>query len=356
MARPAGKPTPQRRCSGESSDVPGLSGKRAFLESGEAWPGEPPPECIETHASLIFLTGDRAWKLKKPVRLHHIDLSNLSARAHFCREELRLNRELAGEVYLRVVPLVLRPDGCLEIGGEGSVADWLIEMRRLPEDQMLDRRLIDGPQPDVGQIERAADVLVRFYFREPGRPGSGTVYLDRLRTEARTNAAHLRALWDRVGWRAEDDILNLGLEMLQATGDEIVNRGERGLIVEGHGDLRPEHVCLLDPPVIFDRVEFDHSMRLVDPFEEFNYLGLECAMLGAGWIRKALLSRLEGSGLPPPSARLGNTYGVNRCLTRARLAIDHLLDEVVRTPEKWPVQARRYLDAARTLSTGGNGF
>lgn len=331
---------------------PTLADKRRFLESGAAWAGEAPPACVETHASLIFLTSDRAWKLKKPVRLHHIDLSTLEARAHYCREEFRLNRELAGEVYRAVAPLVLRPDGGLAIGGGGRIVDWLIEMRRLPEARMLDRLIAEGPPPAPAEVAGAAEVLLRFYARAPGDPGAGAVYLERLRTEGRTNARHLRGLWSRIGWPGDRGILDRGTALLEAAAGEILSRGRRGLLVEGHGDLRPEHLCLEEPPVIFDRVEFDHAARLVDPFEELGYLGLECAMLGAGWVRETLLAAVDRAGVPRPSEELALAYGVNRCLTRARLAIDHLRDVEIRTPEKWPAQARRYLEAAARIAGG----
>lgn len=337
---------------GEDSD---LAGKRDFLESGGAWPGSRKPECIETHASLIFLTEDRAWKMKKPVFLHHIDLRTLKAREHFCREEFRLNRELAADVYRDVVPIVQRPDGRYALQGPGEVVDWLVEMRRLPEQQMLDRRLVDGPSPDRREIADVGELLVRFYGCTVALPNSGDIYMDRLWNEAETNAAHLRAQWDRIGWQRSDEILGKGIEMLDAVRGEILERGAGGFLIEGHGDLRPEHVCLEEPPVVFDRVEFDHAMRLVDPFEEFNYLGLECALLGAGWIRDALLSILQRTDFPPPSGTLMTTYGVNRCLTRARLAIDHLLDADVRMPEKWPAQTRRYLVTAERLAGNWEG-
>lgn len=331
----------------ESVDV-SLTGKLAFLRTGSPWPGEPPPECIETHASYVFLTRNRVWKLKKPVRLLHIDQRTLAARAHLCREEVRLNRELAGSVYRGVMPLVQQPDGGLALGGEGRVVDWLVEMVRLPATSMLDLRLKAGPVPRLSEIVSLSDLLVSFYRKQHRTADMGHRFYHRLLRDSRTNAAHLREMRHHMGSALREEVLDFALPALESCRGEIIARACQGLLSEGHGDLRPEHVCLTDPPVVFDRVEFDHDVRLADPFFEFNELGIECASAGAAWIRAVMLFRLSQT-IPPPSRTLLTTYGVVTCLTRARLAINHLRDVEVRTPAKWPARARLYQGVAAEL-------
>jgi aminoglycoside phosphotransferase family enzyme len=332
----------------QSSD-PTLADKRAFLEGGAAWPDDPPPECIETHASFVFLTPERAWKLKKPVKLAHVDQLHLDARARLCREEFRLNRELAGDIYRGLVPLVQRTGGGLSVGGEGRIVDWLIEIVRLPAHEMLDERLRVGPAPRADEIEAFCNVLIAFYRRQPRSPDAGEVYFQRLQEQSALNAAHLREMRDSLGVPLREDVLESGIAALETCRSEILKRGLDGLIVEGHGDLRPEHVCLTRPPVVFDRIEFDHGFRLIDPFDEFNALGIECALLGAPGMRAEIMGHLENSAIPAPSPELLKAYSITRYLTQARLAIDHLRDTHVRTPAKWPTRARAYLEAAATL-------
>jgi uncharacterized protein len=328
-----------------------LKDKHEFLRIGSPWPNEPAPDCIETHASYVFLTRDRAWKLKKPVQLLHIDQRTLAARAHLCREEVRLNRELAGSVYRGVVPLVKRPGGGLALGGEGHVVDWLVEMVRLPAALMLDHRLKAGPVPSLSEIVSLGDLLVSFYRKQQMTADMGHRFYHRLLRDSRTNAAHLREMQHHLGSPLRTDVLDFAVPALESCRGEIISRASQGLLCEGHGDLRAEHVCLADPPVVFDRVEFDHDVRLTDPFFEFNGLGIECALAGMAWIRAVMLFRLSQT-IPPPSRTLLTTYGVVTCLTRARLAIDHLRDAEVRTPAKWPARARLYQDAAAALIEG----
>ena len=116
--------------------------------------------------------------------------------------------------------------------------------------------------------------------------------------------------------------------------------------MQGHGDLRPEHICLR-PPVIFDRIEFSAAFRMIDVHDEIGYLGLEAAILGNEEVGPRLRSLLIAEGFPAPSPELARTFLTMRCLVRARLCIDHLLDEHPRTPDVWPVKATRYLDRVR---------
>jgi aminoglycoside phosphotransferase family enzyme len=127
---------------------------------------------------------------------------------------------------------------------------------------------------------------------------------------------------------------------------EIRARAARGRLVEGHGDLRPEHVCLTDPLRIFDCLDFDRVYRMLDPYDEIAYLGLECGVLGADWVGPALLDRVAARLGDPPSEALLSCYGALSALTRARLCLAHLLERPVRLPAKWRPLARRYLSAA----------
>ncbi len=306
-------------------------------------------EWIETHSAFVFLAADRAYKIKKPVHLEFLDHRSLAAREHACREELRLNRQLAGDVYIGLDSLVVGPDGRLALNGEGEIVDWLVRMRRLPADRMLDTMLKEGRIPDTKDIAAVADVLVAFYRArraEPPRPG---VYLAHLRKESEINSRHLPDMQDHLGFADINELLARAEGLIAQHAREIEDRDAARLIVEGHGDLRPEHVCLTTPPVIFDRIEFATEMLMIDIFDEANYLGLECAVLGVSWVGPLMLDALRAAGFAAPTAGLMTAYGAFRCLTRARLSIDHLLDPHPRTPSKWPVQARAYLTLAAEI-------
>lgn len=290
-------------------------------------------EVRETHMSWIFLTDSRVYKLKKPVRNSFLDFSTLARRHFFCLEELRLNRRLAHPTYLSVVPLRRSRTGELSLGGDGSVVDWLVEMKRLPGDDMMDERIRQG-RITPREVENVGTILANFYADCPPLIAEGDAYLQHLVEEQRINRAMLLrpdfGLGEIAG-PALDTVDTVMASLLPRIKERIAN----GRIVEGHGDLRPEHVCLTAPPQIIDCLEFNRSMRIIDPYDEVNYLGMECDMLGASWIRPSLNRMLEQRLGNRPEAGLLALYAGFRALLRARICIVHLLERPPRRPEKW---------------------
>ncbi|WP_156388985.1 hypothetical protein [Mesorhizobium sp. Root695] len=294
--------------------------------------------------SWVFLTDELVYKLKKPVRHAFLDFSTIGKRHFYCGEELRLNARLAAETYRRIFPLRRDASGCFSLDGSGRVVDWLVEMKRLPPGDMLDKRIACGRLTEA-EIDDVAKTLAAFYAQRQAEIDDGVAYLRHLTGEQRIN----RAILLRPEFALADIVsgaLDIVDGLLQQLRPRIEARILRGAIVEGHGDLRPEHVCLCQPLQIIDCLEFNRSMRIIDPYDEINYLGLECEMLGAPWIRpllvKALMCRLPDR----PDAELLALYGGFRALLKARLGVAHLLETPIRHPEKWRPQAIRYIRQA----------
>ena len=140
-----------------------ISTKVAFLSRPSGYADRPARvEAIQTHMSWVFLTDRFFYKLKKPVKLEFLDFSTLERRHLNCLEELRLNCRLARDIYLEVLPLTVCDSGQLELGGDGEPVDWLVKMRRLPREYMLDEA-IAGQKVDESQVRRIARVLANFY-------------------------------------------------------------------------------------------------------------------------------------------------------------------------------------------------
>jgi aminoglycoside phosphotransferase family enzyme len=185
-------------------------------------------------------------------------------------------------------------------------------------------------------------VLADFYRRVPPAAVSPTDYVARFQREQAVNRELL--LRPGFGLRGAEAALD-GLDAaLQRLAPLLMARAAGGHVVDGHGDLRPEHVCLQQPPVVIDALEFNAALRQVDPYDELGFLGLECEMAGAPWIGPQLLaSCAELMGDAPPAA-LSQLYTAYRAQLRARLAVAHLLDPQPRTPQKWAPLAQRYLE------------
>lgn len=127
-----------------------------------------PVSVIETHISAVLLTGERAYKLKKPVDLGFLDFTHLRQRRHFCREELRLNRRLAPELYLSVLPIT-GTAAAPRLGGSGRAIDYAVEMRRFPREASFDR-LLAGGHIEGAHIDALAECIAAFHQRLPPAP------------------------------------------------------------------------------------------------------------------------------------------------------------------------------------------
>lgn len=322
-----------------------LAEKVRFLSQPESYGGTTEHvKAHETHMSWVFMTDNQVYKLKKPARYPFLDFSTLKKRQFYCREEFRLNRRLASETYTAIVALRRKRSGRLTLSNEGRITDWLVEMRRLPADHMLDARIRQG-HVERDEICRIGELLAAFYAGRSREPANGNTYLRHFEHEQTIN----RSILERSEFQLSDlagnalDTVDQALLLLRPL---VKSRISRGIIVEGHGDLRPEHVCLTDPPQIIDCLEFNRAMRIIDPYDEVTYLGLECDMLDAPWIRPLLRKILEEKLGDRPNAQLLALYGGFRALLRARLCISHLLDSPLRNPEKWRPLAVRYISAA----------
>lgn len=322
-----------------------LADKVAFLSRPDTY--EHPVDSVierETHMSWVFLAGDRVYKLKKPVRFPYLDFSSLDRREAACRAEVSLNRRLAPDVYIGVAPLTSSPGG-LSIGGPGVIADWLVVMRRLDERWALEQVLCEQ-RLDTSQLTRLAATLVRFYRRARPVFLSAGAHRSRWRKSLTVNR---RVLLDpRLGLPFA---ITLRLDRIQRRfvaecRGMLDARVLKHRIVDGHGDLRPEHIWLNAEIRIIDCLEFDARLRAVDPLDEIAYLDLECERLGAAWAGRYIRIWVERGLNERLPAALFHFYRSYRATLRARLAIAHLLEPAPRTPEKWPLRARSYLDIA----------
>jgi len=324
----------------------GTEAKVTFLRRPESYAERPRRiEVVETHMSWVFLTDRHAYKLKKPVRYDSLDFRTPELRRWDCMEELRLNRRLAREVYLGVVPLTRDAAGGLALGGAGETVDWLVQMRRLPADRMLDR-LIEAGRIEQPDVQTAARRLADFFAHARPAELSAEAYREHLAEGVRDDLRELRRPEfglpaDRVTALADSELAFLARH--PALFDQRVRDGR---IVEGHGDLRPEHICLVPEPAIIDCLEFSRELRILDPADELAFLGLECERLGNPAVGRwflAVYSEVTGDEPPVALRRFHRAY---RALRRAKIAIWHLQDPDVRDPAKWCARARRYLELA----------
>jgi aminoglycoside phosphotransferase family enzyme len=325
---------------------PSLEAKVAFLREPASYP-DPTfhVEARETHMSWVFLLDRHVYKLKKPVCHSLLDFRTVAARRHFCDEEVRLNLRLAPQVYLGLVPLTLGNRRHFALGGSGTIVDWLVRMRRLPAERMLDFAIGHGGVA-ASDLDRVAATLAAFYRALPPEPISDAAYAARFAQQTQSNLAELSQEVFELSVAHVQRVCSAQLATLGRIRHLLDARVGAGRIVEGHGDLRPEHICLCDPPAVIDCLEFSRELRILDCVDELGFLALECERLGAAATGIALLRRYaELSGDSPPPMLL-HFYQSCRASTRALIAARHLLDEKFRHSPHWLRRAQQYLRLA----------
>ncbi len=308
--------------------------------------------CVkETHKSYVFLTCSDAYKLKKPLFAGTGHDGQLAARKHAAQHEINLNRRLAASVYHGLAPIYRRTDGGFALAGPGDIVDWAIHMRRLDAGLMLDR-LIATRQATALHVHRAGARLADFYRQQPNERVGGAHFRHHFLAEIAESRQTLSRFAAIIASKRVDAVA-ANLEVLISRHQAML-KARASAVVEGHGDLRPEHICLEDPVVIFDCLEFSLRLRQVDPVDEMAFLAMECAQLGAPWAQPILFEicarRVPAWYAPAP---LVNFYQAVHAFTRARLAALHMDDPDVREPEKWPAQTRQRLALAERLTQTG---
>jgi len=306
-------------------------------------------EVVETHMSVVFLTDAHVYKLKKPVRQAYLDFSTLEARRIDCLEEVRLNRRLAPSVYLGVVPLAAAAGG-LVLEGSGTPVEWLVKMRRLPRAAMLDQAMSRGtvtPQ----DIERCMAVLCAFYVASPPSPLTARQYRERFASEIASHRRELLSGAYRMPGAAVEAVAARLLRFVSDDAALLEARASAGRVIEAHGDLRPEHVCLGPDPVFIDCLEFDRDLRMLDTAGEAAYLALECDCAGCAQVARWVLAAYRAHAHDDAPDRLVAFHQGERAMMRAKLAAWHLDDGLpagART--RWLERAGNYLAYADARS------
>jgi aminoglycoside phosphotransferase family enzyme len=205
-----------------------LAAKIAFLQRPDSYPEQPTAvEATETHMSWLFLTDAHAYKLKKPVRYAFLDFSTIEARRLNCQREIALNRRLAPDVYLGIVPLTVDIEGGLHLGGAGRPIDWLVQMRRLPAEQTLEHAIIIN-QVREADVRRVADRLASFY-RAAAPVGIGPrQYRRRFEENVWTNRQELARPLFGLPLGVVEDLATAQLTFLAVHGDLLESRRAGG--------------------------------------------------------------------------------------------------------------------------------
>lgn len=268
----------------------------AFLSRPDTFSPADPVRRIETHASIVFIAGERAYKLKRAVRFPYLDFSTPARRRACCEAEVRINRRTAPAIYRGVLAVTREADGRLALGGSGDPVDWLVEMTCFAQDALLDK-LAARDGLDRRLVEDLADRIAAFHRDAARTPtsGGGAAMAAVIDNNAASFAACGPGVFDAgaverlvAGWR----------EQVAACGALLDARRGGGFVRHCHGDLHLRNVVLWDgQPTLFDAIEFNDAFAEIDVLYDLAFLLMDLGDRGLSDLASIVFNRcLDNTG------------------------------------------------------------
>lgn len=271
---------------------------------------------VETHISWVILTGSFAYKIKKPVKLDFIDTSTLDQRQHYCNEELRLNRRLAPELYLRVVPIT-RQNGQVRVDGAGSPIEYAVCLKQFSPGQELPA-LLERGEISSQEMTQLAGTLAHFHLQPPESSGSqGREATRRMYDTVLDNLEQLLENRQTPELRRLRDWTRVAIGTLESTFEARANAHH---IKDCHGDLHAANIVRFEGRLVpFDCIDFDPHLRRIDVMSDVAFLVMDLHSRHRKDLAAVLLNRyLEITG-DYEGVRLLPFYAVYRALVRAKV-------------------------------------
>jgi len=233
-------------------------------------------ELIETHISWILLTGEFAYKIKKPINLGFLDFSSLEKRRFYCEEEIRLNSRFAPDIYLEVLPIT-RLNQQIQLNGSGEIIDYAVKMKQFPKNAELDF-IVKSHQLKNNHIDQLAEIIAEFHKQiESDQPTGSWGTADQAH---QSTLDTFTSLFNNLHDSSEKKDIEKIQQWINANFSEhrkiFQQRHEQSYVRECHGDLHLRNIALInDKIVLFDGIEFSESLRWIDVISEIAFLMMD---------------------------------------------------------------------------------
>ena len=333
-------------------DLPSLQKK---LLNPEIYPDHPKTiKFIETHISLLFLTGNHVYKVKKPVDFGFLDFTTLEKRIYFCEQEVMLNRRLSPDIYLGVVKITHDQDRIL-FDGKGEVLEYAVKMKQIPEELLMDK-LLEKNRLTSQMIEAVSEKLVHFYsnaetsdyiksFAKPGRVKQDTDE-NFEQTEKYIGTAITKDVYEEIKNRTNG--------FLKERENIFHQRIASDRIRDCHGDLRLEHIFLGDEISIFDCIEFNQRFRYTDVAADLAFLAMDLDYHERGDLNKPLINTYVEKSGDQDLMEVLDFYKCYRAYVRGKVESFRLEDPNIPEGEKEEAlkRAKKYFNLGHRYAKG----
>lgn len=315
-------------------------------------------QVIETHISWVLLTGPYVYKIKKPMNFGFLDFTTLSAREHFCQQELKLNQRLTEDMYLEVLPITGTAEAP-QLGGTGEVIEYALKIRQFPQDGLLSTLQAKG-ELTTAHIDEMARQIAEFHQATPrvssdnplGSPENAMApvtqnfeqILPFLSEKADLVQLHALEAWAKTSYERLKPLMS--------------QRKADGFIRECHGDIHLGNITLIDGKVvIFDCIEFNEPFRMTDVYADIGFLAMDLEDRGLKSLSRRLISQYLAHTGDYAGLELLNFYKAYRALVRAKVALFSLSADADHVQRATTLrQYRNYANLAESYSAIPSNF
>jgi aminoglycoside phosphotransferase family enzyme len=289
---------------------------------------------VQTQMSLVFLTGEFVYKVKKPVNLGYLDYTTLEKRLLLCRQEVELNRRLCPDIYLGVVPIV-REGGKLYVEGQGKVIEYAVKMKQLPADRMMDVLLL-RKQVTEEMVVRVAEKLADFHRKAETNEriaGFGELEIVRQNTEENfiQTKKYIAVSIPESRYLRIKDYTD---RFIAANAELFRERVKEGKIRDCHGDLHAAHICFPDGVCIYDCIEFNERFRYCDVASEVAFLAMDLDHYGEQVLSQCFVETYVSLSGDKKVLALLDFYKCYRAYVRGKVESFKLDDPLISAEEK----------------------
>jgi aminoglycoside phosphotransferase family enzyme len=319
------------------------------LMKPSAFPENPESvELVQTHISYVFVGDEFVYKIKKPVNFGFLDFSTLEKRKHYCEQEVELNSRFSKDVYLGVYPVTFNGTEH-RIGGTGDVVEFAVKMRRLPDEELMKSRFASGRLSDE-DINRIARTIASFH-KNTNRSAEidkfGEISSVRFNVDECFEQTE-QYIGDSITEEQFNAIKNWCENFYAEKKALFESRIKNGKIRDCHGDLHMEHICLTDPIVIFDCIEFNERFRYSDVASDIAFLLMDLEFNGGFDLAEKLYTNYIEHAEEEDIAELVSFYKIYRAYVRGKVNSFLLSDPAVSEDKKVIARntARKYFELA----------
>ncbi|MEA2039063.1 MAG: gluconokinase [Thermodesulfobacteriota bacterium] len=307
---------------------------------------------VQTHISTVFVADDFVYKVKKPVNFGFLDFSTLEKRHYYCNQEVKLNRRLARDIYIDVLPVTFDGKTYTMIDSEGEAVEYAVKMKRVPDENLM-KSVFERKELGKDHLKTIADVLARFHSNalgsseidEFGRPEKFKINTDE-------NFEQVEKYIGVSIWEKEFNSLKTWTEDFYGTNQDLfLKRIEQGKIRDCHGDLHMEHICLLENLPILDCIEFNDRFRYSDVIADIAFLLMDLEYHGGETFSRFLWEEYKkraGEAGEKEVDLLLTFYKVYRAFVRGKVNTFQVDDEAIGKDKKNEAveRAKRYFRLA----------